>query len=150
MVCQHSILLFGHSLVVASASGLNVGHGNPQPGRHQSASQRGIRVAVHDDPIRALSQKHGLDALHCARQLFAMRTRANLQVAMRCWNSELLKDELRQFTIVMLSCVYDAMLDYRSTRRLVVSLNCPDQWRNFDELRSRANDADPCNCAFQI
>ncbi len=105
VVGEHAVVLLRHGAVEAAQAGLHVRHAQPQLGCGQCAGQRGVRVAVHQHPIRLLGQQHLLQADQHVSRLPAVAARPDAQRVVGPGHAELLEEEIGHLAIVVLAGV---------------------------------------------
>ena len=123
--------LFGHPPVVAAQACFDVRDRDVQLGADQRAGQRGVRVAVDEQPVRLLLDRDGLDARQHRPGLHPVPARADLQVGVRRGDVELAEEQVRHRFVVVLAGVEQELL--------VLAAKGLRNGRGFDELRSRAD-----------
>ena len=108
MVGEHAIMLLGHGPVEAAQPGLDVRDRYSQLGRGQGARQRGIGVAVDQDPIRALHLQHFFDANQHLPGLPAVPARPDAELVIRLRDGQLFEEAVGHLPIIVLPRVHQA------------------------------------------
>ena len=93
VVGEDAVLLFGHTFVVASEAGFNMGHGDMQLGSSQSAGEGAVGVAVNQDKVGFFEQKCGFNLDEHLSRHRAMTQSADLQVDVGLGNLHIAKKD---------------------------------------------------------
>ena len=78
---------------------------------HQSASERGIHVANHDDDVRPLLHEHTFEPPHNLCRLGCVRSRTHAQVYVWRWELEIPEEGAGHEVVVMLAGVNKNVLN---------------------------------------
>src|SRR5713101_6452189 len=132
MVSNDTIDLFRHRPVKASQPCLDMHYGNLQFCRRQRASKGGIGIAKDNHPIWVLFHENWLNSFEYPSSLHSMCARANLEVIVGGWNSQLIK-ELGRHTIIVVLPGMDNDLLMREAQ------GTTDRFE-LHKLRTRSND----------
>ena len=94
VIGQHPVDLFGHASVEASEAGFDVGDGDPQLCRHQSAGQRRIDISDDEHEIRAPIEQDRFEGGHDRGRLLRVAAGTHVQRDGRRCNLELIEKHL--------------------------------------------------------
>ena len=123
--------LLGHRQIAAAQTGLHVRERNRRLRRRARAGEGGVRVAVHEHEIGLLTTDDARDL-----RLHELRVRGlQVEAVLRSRQTELLDEHLGERTVVVLSRVYDDLLDPGDEE-------CEGQRAALDELRPVSDDGE--------
>ena len=148
MVGDDAVLLLGHMHIAAAAAGFDMGERDLESRGEERTGESGVGVAIDDDPADRAFAKDGLHALEHASDLRAVGGRADTEIVLGLGNGHLLKEELGDFPVVVLTGVDDAVMDKRDVALFVVLLDGATNGCELDELRASADNADPGDVTF--
>ncbi len=111
LVRHDSVDLFGHAAVEAAQARLHMGDGDVEFRRGQGAGQRGVGVAVDQNPVGLFGKEDLLDGRQHPAGLLAVRAGSDVQVVFRLGNFEFPEEDGRHAVVVVLTGVDEDLLD---------------------------------------
>jgi hypothetical protein len=134
VVGEHAIQLLGHRPVARAHTGLHVGEWHSPLRSGQCPRKRGVRIAVDQRQVRLRVCKNRFKRSQHASRLSRRAPGTHAQLAVRCRNPELLKEDPGELVVVVLA---------RVDQQLVVTLAKLARYGcGLHELRSITNDRD--------
>ena len=105
MIGQHTVDFLGHAAIVRTQPRFDMGHRYLQLGCGQRPGQRGVGIAVDQDPVRPLIQKQTLDGRQHTASHIAMAAAADAQMISRGRQLQLFEEDIGHLRIKMLAGV---------------------------------------------
>src|SRR5919204_4696131 len=145
MIRQSPVRLFGHRVVEASKSSLDVRHRNLELRCRERARECGVNVARDDDEGRPLLQERPFDAKQRLRRLLRMGASADAEEHMRLWQVQLLHEDRRHLRVVVLARVHEEQL-----WSVIELAQRTIDGRRLHEVRPRADDEANARARFRL
>src|SRR6185503_3596564 len=92
-----------HGTIITAKSCLHVSHADAHLHSHERASNGGVHVADHNDPVRLLFGANFLEADHHAGGLDGVGAAADAEVDVRSRNAEFFEENVRHGGVVVLA-----------------------------------------------
>ena len=138
-VRDQTVDLLGHGHVAAPEARLDVADLDAQLlGRHR-ASQGGVDIPHHHNPVGLFLQKHLFKGDHGLTDLFGMGTGPDLQVDVRIRDAEAVEKALGHAHVVVLAGVDQNVINARAGIGGVMSRDGLGERRDFHEVGTRAD-----------
>ncbi len=134
-VGQHAVDLLGHRAVEGAQPGLDVGDGLSELAGDERGGKRRVHIARHQHHVGPLGEQDRLQALHRARGLQGVRTRAHAEAMVGLGDSQLREEHLGHRLVVVLAGVHEHVHEL-----LPAALQRRDDRRDLHEVRPRAHD----------
>lgn len=111
MICRSSIDFLRHGPVEGAEARLYVSDRQVEFGGGECSRDRGVGVAVHQDPVGVKALQRYLETLQHPSGLLAVWAASHLEVDRRIRKVETLEEGLRHQGVVVLSGVDDRVID---------------------------------------